>query len=65
MIKFKVIREVSVDECAWLDESVHIGEIVYKFDGCTYGCISPNGIAVKYNENAPFFELPKDALKEI
>ena len=37
-----------------------IGAIVYKFYGPTYGCITPQGVAVTLNENGdgPFFEVP-------
>jgi len=37
---------------------------VYKYSGCTYGCITDTGIAVTEVEGeTPFFEVPKSAVK--
>jgi hypothetical protein len=59
-----VTRTVTTDECDWLDRDVIEGELVVAFFGCTYGCISPNGIAVSRTGplDNPFFELPRDAI---
>lgn len=63
-MKFKVIRDVTTDECHWLKEDVKEGSIVYVYDGHTYGCVSSAGIACTMNEGeTPFFELPISALK--
>jgi hypothetical protein len=63
-IVYEIIRDLSIDECFWLEEPIPKGTIVFEFNGNTYGCISPNGIAVsmKPNEN-PFFEVPLSAIK--
>ena len=35
------------------------GDIVYRYNGCTYGCISPLGIAITLKEGkTPFYEIP-------
>jgi hypothetical protein len=41
------------------------GDTVYQFWGCTYGCISPGGVAVTRNPSGdyPFFEVPANAVK--
>jgi hypothetical protein len=60
----KLTRTVTPDECSWLDRTYFKNEVVYKFGGCTYGCISPNGIACSEDGETPFFELPINAVKE-
>lgn len=58
-------RNVTKEECPWLDEDVCKGDIVFIYTGPTYGCIS-SGIAVSSVENeTPFFELPTDVLTNI
>lgn len=64
--KLKIIRDVTIKECCWLENNILKDTIVYIYDGYTYGCITSNGIAVTINYNEhPFFEIPRDALKEI
>lgn len=41
----KLSRDVTKAECPWLDADLSAGTEVYRFDGCTYGCIG-SGIAV-------------------
>lgn len=57
-------RDVTRNECDWLDRDYRKGEIVWRFTGCTYGCISPTGRAVraKPRKDEPFFELPIDSV---
>jgi hypothetical protein len=62
MQKFKLTRDVTKDECSWLDRTFAAGEIVHKFNGGTYGCIGA-GIACSIDGGTPFFELPRDALQ--
>jgi hypothetical protein len=69
-MKYRVKRLITKKECTWLDNDVKEGTIVHKFHGHTYGCISPNGIAITFhlpadNTHTPFFELPRDALEFI
>lgn len=41
------------------NDGVKAGDVVYRFDGYTYGCISPGGIAVTMEpDKHPFFEVP-------
>lgn len=56
-------RDVTVEECRWLDRTYKAGETVYLYSGATYGVIGPNGTAVtEVVDETPFFELPCDAL---
>jgi len=59
----KVIRDITKKECSWLDRDIKKGETVYKYWGHTYGCISPNGVAIVFVKGeTPFYEVPKDAV---
>jgi hypothetical protein len=50
------------DETATLS----LGDIVFKFTGFTYGCISTYGVAVtRVPEKGPFFEIPLAGLQKI
>lgn len=64
--KYRVTRDVTYNECSWLDRDYHVGEILYEYDGYTYGCISSSGIALTEDSNGgePFFEFPWDAIEE-
>ena len=59
-------RDVTKRECHWLDRDLMAGERFRVYGGHTYGAISPVGIAVTDvdDENGPFMELPKDAVRE-
>ena len=64
--KFQLTRNVTLNECSWLDRDYKKGEIVFEYPLYTYGCVSNNGVACSDKDSvSPFFELPKDALKEI
>jgi len=57
-------RTVTQKECPWLDADLPAGAQVWSYEGCTYGCTSPSGVAVSAKAaEAPFFELPKDAVE--
>ena len=63
-MKLHVTRNVTKEECPWLERTVTKGEPVYRFYGCTYGCIGA-GVAVSYQDGkTPFFELPRDTVSE-
>jgi hypothetical protein len=63
-IEYEITRDVTKEECHWLDETIKAGTTVYLYDGCTYGCISDAGEAVSIVPNVdPFFEIPRNALK--
>jgi hypothetical protein len=60
---YKLNRDVTPKECTWLENTCVKGTIVYEYQGYTYGCVTPGGMAVTLVENeTPFFELPVDAL---
>jgi hypothetical protein len=57
-------RMVGTEECPWLENNLNTGDMVYRFPGCTYGCISPDGIAVTLSSEGktPFFEIPENSV---
>lgn len=56
-------RTVTTSECDWLDEDLPAGKEVFRFDGCTYGCISEGGVAVSDKPGDEFsYEVPSDAV---
>lgn len=60
----ETIRDVTKEECQWLDDTIKKGTEVFEYTKCTYGCVSPQGVAVTLEEGKePFIELPKEALK--
>jgi hypothetical protein len=63
-MKLILTKDVFVIECPWLDRDMLKGEVVWSYEGCTYGCVSSNGRAVSLIDGeTPFFELPRNALK--
>ena len=62
-MKYKLIRNVTKKECDWLARDFKEGEVVHRYHGCTYGCISYTGVACTIDGSLPFFELPLDAVK--
>lgn len=66
MTTLKVIRDVTTEECHWLDETVKEGTVVFRYHGYTYGCITSSGVAVSLVEGeTPFFEMPRSALEVV
>ncbi len=60
---YKLTRDVTPEECPWLDRSFVKGTIMYEYSGCTYGCVGPTGTAMTLVENTePFYEIPNTAL---
>lgn len=57
-------RDVTRDECHWLPTTMIKGTHVYDFVGCTYGCIRPSGIPIRFadTDDAPFLEVPADSV---
>lgn len=64
---YVVKRRIDHDECPWLYQEVfEKGDVVYRYVGYTYGCISEDGVAVtRLPDQHPFLQLPMDALEEI
>ena len=62
-MKYTIVRDVTKTECPWLDFDLKKGIPVYRYDGCTYQCISDHGVAVTMvNGKLPFFEVPWNAV---
>lgn len=61
--EFVVSRDVTVEECGWLAETIPRGTTVYCCHKPTYGCIG-DGMAVTLDSEGdyPFFELPRDSV---
>ncbi len=58
-----LVRDVTTEECDWLDADLEKGKVVYRYDGYTYGVIG-RGIAVSdVLDQTPFYEIPRDAVK--
>jgi len=56
-------RDVTQNECPWLDADLPKGTTVWSYDGYTYHVVSPAGIAVSAKAaEMPFFEIPADAV---
>ena len=47
------------------DTPLYAGDVVQRFTGVTYGCISPDGVACVRNHEGPFFEVPKWAISRL
>ena len=65
--KYEVTYQVDKSVQPWMDDDnvVEEGETVYAYNGYTYGCIG-DGIAVsRQPDQTPFFELPRDAVREL
>ena len=61
-------RDVTPEECRWLDRRFTAGERFRVYRGHTYGVISPGGVAVQHEDDpddAPFVELPASALRNV
>lgn len=64
--QFVVIRDVTVEQCPWLRETIKAGTVVIQHLGSSYGVCSKNGILVFKPENPHrSFELPLDSIAEI
>lgn len=62
--KLILTRNVTNKECPWLSKPYKKGTIVYKFYGCTYGCIADGIACSEEKDENPFFELPENAVRE-
>ena len=80
MIKVKsgvTTRDVTTNECPWLEKDIRKGTVVFRFYGQDYGVISPNGVACSFSFEdeeldlgegivmtipPEFFELPKSVV---
>ena len=56
-------RDVTQHECPWLDADLPKGTAVWMYEGATYGCVRPDGLAVTAKAaETPFFEIPRNAV---
>lgn len=63
--RFRVTRDVTREECPWLDRKIKAGRILYEYLGDTYGCITSSGTACTVRLGVtPFFEVPTSAIEE-
>lgn len=46
----------------WLSRDHKKDEVVHRYTGYTYGCISDDGIAVTDDNGKTFFEVPRDSV---
>ena len=61
----ELTRDITLEECDWLDTTIKKGDKVHRFTGSTYGCISYSGVDCSVDGKNPFFELPANALIEV
>jgi hypothetical protein len=63
--KFQLTRDVTVNECHWLNRDFKKGEIVFEYPLYTTS-IGREGVACSEKDSeSPVFELLKDALIEL
>lgn len=64
---YKVTRTIDSREQPWMrdDDVIAHGEVVYKYTGCTYGCIGAGVAVSRQPDKTPFFEIPRDAIEPI
>lgn len=68
MKKYRITRDLIPEkEISGLSNPLTKGAIMYSYEKYTYGCISPNGIALTFDKNGgePFIEIPKNAIELI
>lgn len=58
-------RDVTPEECGWLDKTYAKHDLVYKYIGYTYGCIADGIACSEEPDKTPFFELPADAVTSV
>ena len=62
--RFQLTRDVTKQECSWLDKDYKKGDIVFEYP--LYVDVSDKGIACSDQDSeSPWYELPKNALLEI
>jgi hypothetical protein len=63
--KFQLTRDVTINECQWLNRDFKKGEIVFEYPLYTTS-IGREGVACSEKDSeSPVFELPENALIEI
>jgi hypothetical protein len=66
-LDLRLVRDVTQNECPWLDMDRRTGTVVYRCTKATYGAISWTGIACTDDPHGgyPFFELPANAVEAV
>ena len=62
-MRWVVTRDVTPEECRWLEATVVAGTTVYRCNKPTYGCVREFAATLDPKGGYPFFELPWDAVK--
>ncbi len=68
MLKYRVRDDLieGLTEIGYSAYPFKKGDLVWFYDGATYGIITPSGIPVTYEWNkTPFYEIPYMAVEEI
>ena len=62
--RYKVIRDVNVQECDWLKEDIPFGTELYRYFGSTWDNVKEGCMAVEIEKGSgEFFSIPMDAVK--
>jgi len=62
--KYKVIRDVNIQECEWLEEDIPFGTELYRHFGTTWDNVKEGCVAVEFEKGSrEFFSIPMDAVK--
>ncbi len=64
-MKYRLIRDVTRNECFWLGRDYKAGETVFEFKGATYGCVGDGIACTDVKGEGPFNEFPVDALEAV
>jgi hypothetical protein len=63
--RLKLVRDMTAEECPWLDNDIPAGTIVFEYRGPTYGLKEHEDlIFVSFEGGTPFFQLPLNSLVE-
>lgn len=64
MSEYTFTRDIKkTDDGSYADRDYVKGDTVFRYSGCTYGCISGDGMAMcEVEGEGPFFQMPRDAL---
>lgn len=62
--RYRLTRDVTPDECRWLDRVVPRGAVVWECKRFAYGVIGDGASVCWERGRRPAFELPWDALEE-
>jgi hypothetical protein len=55
------VRDITTNECPWISRDILIGELLSATTDL-YGVVSDNGIAVEFDGQSGYVEVPADAV---